>query len=108
MPDAATVFRWLGLYKDFREQYARAKEESAEAMNEEIVELGDEAIRMSQSVDFKASNAVVQAYKLKADNLRWMMSKMKPKKYGDKLDMTTNGKDIPVPIYAGKSTKKRV
>ncbi len=33
------------------------------------------------------------------------MSKMKPKKYGDKLDMTTNGKDIPQPIYGGKSTE---
>ena len=36
----------------------------------------------------------MQAVKLKADNLKWSMSKMKPKKYGDKVDVTSDGKAI--------------
>lgn len=98
MPSLQTIFNWIRTKPGFFEQYARAAEERTEAHNEMILDLGDEAIGKSQEVDPKSSGAVVQAYKLKADNLKWVMSKMKPKKYGDKIDMTTNGKDLPTPI----------
>lgn len=101
MPDKASVFRWLRTNKEFCDQYTRAKEESSDAMHEDLMDLGDEAVRLAQAVDPKASGAVVQGVKLKADNLKWSMSKMKPKKYGDKLDMTTNGKDLPIPLLHG-------
>jgi hypothetical protein len=104
MPSRQTVFSWIRQHKEFLDQYARATEERADAHNELLLELGDEAIKLSQTVDFKASNAVVSAVKLKADNLKWSMSKMKPKKYGDKIDHTTNGKDLPAPIYGGTTT----
>lgn len=106
MPDKSTVFDWLAKYKEFADQYAQAKEESTHANQEVLEDLGDEAIELAQSVDPKASGAVVQAVKLKADNLKWVMSKMKPKKYGDKVDLTTNGKDLPTPIYGSASTKE--
>ncbi len=105
MPDKSTVFDWLRKYKEFADQYAQAKAESSEALNEELMDLGDEAIDHAYKADPKASSAVVQAVKLKADNMKWYMSKMKPKKYGDKIDMTTNGKDLPTPIFNGESTK---
>lgn len=98
MPEGGTIFRWLAEKTEFREQYAQAKQESADALNEVLLDLGDDAIRLSQEVDSKASGAVVQAVKLKADNMKWYMSKMKPKKYGDKTDVTTNGKDFPAPV----------
>lgn len=98
MPALATVFRWLSDKPEFREQYAHAKEQSADAQNEMLLDLGDEAIALSQEVDPKSSGAVVQAVKLKADNLKWVMSKMKPKKYGDKIDHTSDGKVLPTPI----------
>ncbi len=94
MPDASTVFRWIRTNDEFQKQYARAKEESADAMFEEITDLGDQAIRLSQEVKGPGANAVVQAVRLKADNLKWQASKMKPKKYGDKVDVTTDGEKI--------------
>lgn len=98
MPAMSSVFKWLRENKDFSEQYVLAKQEGTDAMSEDLMELGDEAIELAQTVDPKQSSAVVQAVKLKSDNLKWTMSKLKPKKYGDKLDMTTNGKDLPTPI----------
>ena len=106
MPDASSVFLWLHDNKDFSEQYARAKEESADADLETIEAIGDTAIEEAKNADPKAANAVVSAYKLKADNMKWGMSKKKPKKYSDHLDLTTNGKDIPAPIYGGASNKE--
>lgn len=106
MPDAASVFRWLSEKKEFCEQYARAKEESADAMAEDILELSDGAIGVIKSGAEKKSGALAQAVRLQVDTRKWIMSKMKPKKYADKLDLTTNGKDIPTPIYGGSATKE--
>ncbi len=104
MPVMSTIWKWLREHPEFSKQYTQATEERTESQQELILEIGDEAIIHAESTDPKSSGAVVQAYKLKADNLKWSMSKMKPKKYGDKLDMTTNGKDLPTPILNGFST----
>lgn len=94
MPALTTVFKWIREIPEFTQQYAKATEERSEAHNESLLEMGDEAIEKAQNVDPKASGAVVQAYKLKADNFKWSMSKMKPKKYGDKVDVTSAGEAI--------------
>lgn len=96
MPAMSTVFKWLREHKEFSEQYASACEERTEAQNELLLELGDEALEEAQNADPKAANAVVSAVKLKADNLKWVMSKQKPKKYGEKIDHTSGGEKIAV------------
>ena len=108
MPNKATVFRWFREHKEFCDQYARAKEESADADAEVLEEIGDKAIKHAEEADPKASNAVVSAYKLKADNLKWAMSKKKPKKYGDKIDVTSDGKALPTPILGAITIKNEV
>ncbi len=105
MPSIATVFNWLHSKKEFLDKYEQAIQERTEAQHEQLLDLGDEAVHLAQNVDFKASNAVVSAVKLKADNMKWVMARMKPKKYGDKIDHTTNGKDLPQPIYGSNSIK---
>ncbi len=94
LPSAATIFNWLAKNKEFLEQYTRAKESSSEALNEMLMDIGDQAIEHAESTDTKVSGAIVQAYKLKADNMKWYMSKVKPKKYGDKVDVTSGGEAI--------------
>lgn len=94
MPAMSSVFKWLRENKAFSEQYVTACEERVESQHENLLEYGEEAVELAQSVDFKASSAVVSAVKLKSDNLKWSMSKMKPKKYGDKMDVTSDGKSI--------------
>lgn len=113
MPGLATVFRWLREHSIFRDQYARATEERTEAMSEEILDIADDG-----SNDFMVIQKGTQSYqienkevtnrsRLRVDTRKWLMSKMKPKKYGEKLDMTTNGKDLPTPIYNGSATESR-
>lgn len=36
----------------------------------------------------------LQRSRLRVDTRKWLMSKMKPKKYWEKLDMTSDGKQI--------------
>lgn len=111
LPSFQTVFSWLRKYPDFLEQYTRACHERSEAMAEDILDISDDGTNDWMEVgrgDNKRTvvdNEAVQRSKLRVDTRKWLMSKMIPKKYGDKIDMTTNGKDLPTPIYGGDSTK---
>lgn len=109
MPAVRTVFNWLGKHEDFVQQYTRAKEASADAMAEEILyitdtpKLGRETtVKPDGGVETKKGDMLGHR-KLQVDTRKWLMAKLQPKKYGDKLDMTTNGKDFPTPILGGQS-----
>lgn len=109
MPSMQTVFSWLRTKQDFLEQYTRAKEESADALIEEMLDIADDGsndlmtiVKGNSSYEIE-NKEVTNRSRLRVDTRKWIASKLKPKKYGDKLDMTTNGKDLPAPIYAGKS-----
>lgn len=113
MPSMQTVFTWLRIKKDFLEQYARAKQESADAMAEEILDISDDGTNdwmtiQRGGIDVEVpNNEVLQRSRLRVDTRKWLMSKMKPKKYGDKLDLTSDGKVLPTPIYGGQSIKNK-
>ena len=107
MPSMQSFFTWLRIYPDFLEQYERAKEQSAYADDEKLDETGDMAIQEAKEVDPKAASAVVNAWKLKADNLKWAMSKKKPKKYGDKIDHTTGGEPFTLNLISYADASKQ-
>ncbi len=106
MPSLVTIFAWMRIYPVFLKQYARAKEEGADAMFEEINEIADETLEVIRKGAEKKSSAYAQAQRLRVDTRKWYMSKVKPKKYGEKLDLTSDNKPLPAPIYGAKSTDK--
>lgn len=96
MPDASTVFRWLRKNEDFRQQYVRAKHEAADAMSEEIQDIADDGTndwmekfdKDGKSIGWELNGEHVQRSKLRIDSRKWLMSKMAPKRYGDKLELS--------------------
>lgn len=88
MPDKATVFRWLHRHAEFRDQYARAREALSEHWAEEIIEIADDS-RGDTFVDDdgneRTNHEVVARSRLRVDSRKWLMSKLAPKKYGDKV-----------------------
>lgn len=95
MPDKATVFRWLGQDEAFRDQYARARELQAEAMLEEILQIADDGSNDTyedEDGNPRTEQDVIARSRLRVDARKWAMSKMAPKKYGDKLDVDVAGK----------------
>lgn len=97
MPHSTWFFRWLRESKEFAEQYARATEERSEAMAEDIQELADNV------PSGKDDGNAIQKARLQIESRKWLMAKQKPKKYGDKIDLTSDGKALPTPIYGGQS-----
>lgn len=105
MPAMSTFFKWLREHDEFSKQYARACEERTEAMAEDILDIADDGTNDTKLITGKngdeyyvTDNDVIQRSKLRVDTRKWLMAKMKPKKYGDKIDMTSDGKALPTPI----------
>lgn len=73
MPSTTTIFNWMGQHEDFLAQYTRAKQEQADALIEDMLDIADD-----QDEDTNRS-------RLRVDTRKWIASKLKPKKYGDKL-----------------------
>jgi hypothetical protein len=106
MPNRATVFRWLNAHEEFSDQYARAREEQAETLADEIVGIADEECTMikrskhtsssedddseENEIEVVFDNAAVARNRLRMEARKWVASKLKPKKYGDKLDLNGN------------------
>lgn len=111
MPAPTTIYVWLRQHKEFNEQYARACEERTEAMAEDILDIADDGTNDYMMVtkgdqEFEVLNSEhLQRSRLRIDTRKWLMSKVKPTKFGDKLDVTSDGKPLPTPIYGGNSGK---
>lgn len=89
MPNIATVFRWLTKHQEFRDNYARAKEEQAEALADEIVALADEPPPITATGATDSGHVAWQRNRIEAR--KWVASKLKPKKYGDKVQTELSG-----------------
>lgn len=103
MPHMSTLMKWLIKIPEFNEQYVRAREAQQELIQEEIVEISDDctddvAFLVTEDSDgdsakpFIKHSAIARA-RLRIDTRKWLMGKMAPKKYGDKLHQEITGKD---------------
>ncbi len=92
MPHRTTIHEWLldKNKQDFIDQYERAVNARTENMFDELVDIADD----------KGEDADVQRDRLRVDTRKWYLSKVMPKKYGDKLDLTSQGEQLPAPIVS--------
>lgn len=102
MPHRSTIHRWLNENKTFKDIYARAKEDQADFLAEEILEIADHTDE--DHTPFTGSN-VVNRDRLRVDTRKFIMAKVKPKVWGDKIDVTTDGEKI-APIDYSEFIKK--
>jgi len=96
MPNITSVFKWLAKFPEFANQYARAREEQAEAFADEIVAISDEndgkaIMSDGQEVAVVFDSTAVARNRLRVDARKWVASKLKPKKYGDKIQQEHSG-----------------
>lgn len=93
-PHPATVYRWIDSRPDLCERYARAKEAQLQILADELIELADRD-RVCQKRTIKADGTEeivildqVERTKLQIDTRKWLLAKLNPKKYGDRLEHT--------------------
>lgn len=80
-PAASTVYVWLDRFPSFAEKYTRAREAATEDMLEDILEIAD-----NTELD-------AQDKRVRIDTRKWVMGRLKPKKYGDKQQVEVGNKE---------------
>lgn len=87
MPNRATVNRWLAEHEAFRDKYARARDAQADKIFEECLEIADQ---YDTKIDVVEPDTVQRA-KLRIDTRKWMAGKLRPKKYGERVQQEISG-----------------
>jgi len=82
----STFNDWLNDDAKLAAEYARAREELIERMAQEVLDLSDSDVGMLP--DGKKDWAAVQKHKLQVDTRKWLLSKLAPKKFGDKIEVS--------------------
>ncbi len=101
MPDASTVHAWVIEDKEgFSKHYARARDIQAEQMFDEILDIADDGTNdymtiTKGDVTYNVEDReVTNRSRLRVDSRKWYLSKVLPKKFSEKLDVTSDGKAI--------------
>lgn len=114
LPNASTVYAWLldSDKKTFQDNYARARAAQAENLFEELLEIADDSTNdymkkiIGNDVEIEVLNHEnINRSRLRVDTRKWYISKVLPKKFGDKLDLTTAGEKLGTPILGAMPTE---
>lgn len=93
MPHRVTVLRWMDKNQEFAARYARARENQADYLAEEMQDVSD-----------VATPEDVQVARLRVLTMQWRASKLAPKKYGDRIATEHSGPNGgPIPLEVRRS-----
>ena len=98
MPPASTVRLWAADDRGSEENgapgfaaaYARARSVGLQKLADELISISDADYT---GPDGFVDNAAVQKARLMSDNRKWLLSKMLPKQFGDKVTQEITGED---------------
>jgi len=104
MPPRQTVVQWNADNREgFAGRYARAKEHQIEFWADELLAISDDGKNdwmprrygNGEAVAWEINGENIQRSRLRSDNRKWLLSKLKPERYGDRIAHTgANGKDL--------------
>jgi hypothetical protein len=95
LPQQSTIKMWVhdppkaALAHSFPDRYARARSMGYEVLADQILTIGDAPIYHNGEPD----NALVQHARLMSENRKWLLSKLLPKQFGDKVTQEITGED---------------
>ncbi len=90
---ASSVLAWAESNPEFSEQYAHARMRGYQLLADEIIDISDDSSADIIETEHgpKVDAERVARSKLRVDSRKWMLAKMLPKVYGDKLDVAHSG-----------------
>ncbi|MBP6443575.1 MAG: hypothetical protein KA267_06095 [Gemmatimonadales bacterium] len=99
MPGEVTVYRHIFNNEAFRQAYEQAREIQAERAVDEMIEIADDGKNDwmektnsdGASLGWVINGEHVQRSRLRIDTRKWTAMKLRPKKYGDRIDHNLGG-----------------
>lgn len=92
VPSRSVIYDWITENVDgFSDRYARARDIGLDVVAEEVMQIADEEVGCLEN---GATDSGAVAHKrLRFDARRWYLSKLAPKRYGDKVTTEVTGAD---------------
>ena len=97
------IFKWIQEDKEFSDQYAKARELCYDVWAEQILDIADtpcpgEKVKILASGEKETTiEDMTNHRRLQIDARKWIVAKLAPKKYGDKLELSGD-QDNPLKI----------
>jgi hypothetical protein len=79
---------------ELRQQYDQALEDRGDRLAEELIELA--FTKLPDDLDGRAQSAWVQHLRVKIDVLKWTASKLRPRIYGERIDVSVTNTQISI------------
>ena len=97
--NACTFYDWIGKDNELSNKYARARELQADFIADQIIEISNTPVQGTKTKETErgvevTTGDMIEHRRLQVDARKWKASKLYPKKYGDKVDVTTDGEKI--------------
>jgi hypothetical protein len=107
MPVQSTVYLWLSRFAEFSDMYTKAREDQADTLADEIQAIADQMPMEKTDGNGNTSfdSAYIQWMRLRVDARKWVAAKLKPRKYGDRVELAGD-KDNPIQIQAQVQAKE--
>lgn len=96
LPSYTTVTRWLQEDEDFRKKYGIARQEQAEMLASQLLEIADDGSNDTYKNDAGTfvNHDVINRSRLRIDTRKWIASKLLPKVYGEKAAEVNNNVSV--------------
>jgi hypothetical protein len=102
-PSITTVINWLAADKEFLAQYTQAREQQAELMADELIDIADDGTNdwveremRKGKTEILCDHEHINRSRLRVDTRKWVAARLLPKKYGDKVALTDPEGNAPV------------
>jgi len=95
MPCTSMVMRWAAANEEFRELYREARELLQEHWAEDIIEISDDGSRdyveTGEEGGVRVDHDHIARSKLRVDSRKWLLARLAPRKYGDRIATELSG-----------------
>lgn len=110
MPSKTIILRWAQdeTKPEFVDQYAKAMSLRLDRMALEILDISDDSSNdwLEKEGKLIVNNEAVNRARLRVDTRKWLLTKLQPKKYGDKQEIEHTGNPIAV-INVGQKPEQK-
>jgi hypothetical protein len=112
IPSKSTVLVWLAdpANEGFRTKYARAREMQADSLFDDMLEIADDGRNDwmekrnsdGEAIGWQENGESLRRSDLRIKTRQWMAGKLRPKKYGDKLELVGDSENPIVTVIENR------
>lgn len=110
-PSNRVFLEWVAENDIFSKQYTRAMEERTDKLFEELLIIADDQendVTVKPDGTEYVNHNIINRNKLQIDTRKWVLSRMNPKKYGDKVENTNTNINLDTESISKESTESLI